>query len=306
MKSVIRKYIGKIFALLLVIFTSCEDGNEVFDQIVADEQRGAVLRTVSTLESEALYDVASSTIIGGGFSVILEEQDQQNGDLLSSVDVFLGFLDNTDSGTDNSRDEISLETIPGSAFSTGEFGLPRVEYSLTAEEMQTALGLTGDQIFGGDQFTIRFELVLTDGRRFSNDDNSGTITGSYFSSPFLYNMNVVCAPSVPTAGTWTVSTTDTYGDGWNGGSLEIVLDGSDEAISIENEDTTGPYPQESIQEFTFEVPAGTLSIQISYVSGAFDEEVLFTITSANGNVVAEEGPEPPAGVELLDFCPDNL
>ena len=57
------------------------------------------------------------------------------------------------------------------------------------------LALTGEQatdLFGGDQYGLRFEIVLTDGRRFSNDDNSGTITGSYFSSPFLYTPTVVC------------------------------------------------------------------------------------------------------------------
>ena len=305
MKSLIRKYIGKTLAFFVVVFTACEEGNEVFDQIVDGEQRGAVLRTVSIEEAEALYDVVNSTITSGGFSIILEEQDQENGALLSSVDVFLGFLDNTEGGADNSKDEIFLETIPGSAFTTGEFGLPRVEYSITAEAMQQALGLTGDQIFGGDQFTIRFELVLTDGRTFSDDDNTGTLTQSYFSSPFLYTTNVVCAPTVPTAGTWSVNTTDTFGDGWNDGSLDIVLDG-DVTISIANvDDGTRPFA-ESVQDFTFEVPAGTETISITYASGAFDSEVLFTVTSANGNTVVEEGPSPPVGVELLDFCPDNL
>jgi len=308
MKKYINKYIISCLAGMALLFVACEDGETVFDEIVSEETRGAVLRTISIDESEVLYDVATSSIIGGGFTVTLEAQDEEDGDLLSSVDVYYAFVDNTDeAGTDNDLDEIFVETIPASAFSIGEFGLPRTTYSVTADQLQTALGIANSQIFGGDQFTVRFEMILTDGRTYSFANNSGTLTGAFYNSPFLYNVNIVCAPSQPTAGTWTVNTTDTFGDGWNGGELVIVLDGdSDNPIIIANiDDGTRPFA-ESVQDFTFEVPDGTETISITYTSGDFDEEVLFTVTSANGNEVIDEGPTPPVDTELLDYCPNNL
>ncbi len=223
MKKYITKYIPKLLAVTTLLFIACEDGEEVFDQIVENEQRGAVLRTVSVEESEILYDVATSTVLGGNFTVILEEQDQEDGALLGSVEVYVAFEDETEGGTDNDQAEVLLETIPSSAFSPGEFGLPRTEYTVSAETLQTTLGLSGDQIFGGDRFTVRFELILTDGRRFSLAQNSGTLTGAFFSSPFQYNVNVVCAPSVPTPGDWIFDLQDSFGDGFNGAHTTFTL-----------------------------------------------------------------------------------
>ena len=296
-----RKFINRLLvtlgAGLLITFTACEEGDKVFDDIRDQEQRGAILRTIEIIEAEALYDVGNQVISGGGFSVVLEEQDQEGGDLLSSVDVYIGFRDNTAGGTDNDRDEVLSGSIPASAFAAGEFGLPRVSYSITAAEMQTALGLSGDQIFGGDQFTIRFELNLTDGRSFSSDDNTGTLTQSFFRSPFLYTTNVVCAPSVPTAGDWTFDLQDSYGDGWNGASLTVTIDGTATEVGLDSG---------SGAQVIVNVPAGSEVISIVYNSGAWDSEVTFQVTSANGNTVLDLGPNPPAGEELLDYCPNNL
>lgn len=287
-----------------VIFGACAEADLPIDDIFADVERGAVLRTVEVIEDEVLFDVATSTLVGGDFTVILEAQDVENGALLSEVEVYFGFRDNTEeAGADNDKDEVLVETIPASAFAQGPFGLPRYQYTTSADAIQTALNLPGSEIFGGDQFTIRFEMVLTDGRRYSFANNSGTLTGAFFNARFLHTANIVCAPSVPTSGTWTVSTTDTFGDGWNGASLDVVIDGG-AVNSIANiDDGVRPFAS-STQEFTFEVPTGAQTISIVFVSGDFDEEVQFTITSANGNVVAE-GDEPNTG-EVLDFCPDNL
>ena len=305
-----KKYFNNRLAIIAtagsaLLFAACSDGEEVFDEIRANEERGAVLRTFQTISSQVLFDSNTNELVAGEeFAVVIQEQDQQNGDLLSSVEVYVGFQDETDGATDNDKAEVLLETLPASAFAKDEFGLPRTEYRVSSFTMRDPLGLADADIFGGDNFTIRFELILTDGRRFTNTNNSGTITGSFFASPFLYDVVVACAPSMPTAGTWTVSTTDTFGDGWNGGSLQVVLDGG-APIEIANvDDGTRPFA-ESVQEFTFEVPAGTATISIKYVSGDFDEEVKWSITSANTNVVSDLD-EPIAGSELLDYCPNNL
>ncbi len=303
-KSLYNSFKIAFVASALVLLASCAEADKPIDGIFSGVERGAVLRTVDILESEILFDVATSTLAGGNFTVILEAQDEEGGALLSEVEVYFGFRDNTDeAGADNDRDEILVETIPASAFAPGPFDLPRYQYTTTADAIQSAISLPGDEIFGGDQFTVRFEMVLTDGRRYSFANNTGTLTGAFFNARFLHTADIVCAPSVPTAGTWTVNTTDTFGDGWNGASLDVSIDGGPVNSIANVDDGTRPFGS-STQEFTFEVPTGAQTISIVFVSGDFDEEILYTITSANGNVVAE-GEEPNTG-EQLDFCPDNL
>jgi hypothetical protein len=308
MKKIIYNHLKTVLAGTALLFAACEEGDLPIDAITGAEQRGAVLRTVEILESEILFNVATSSLAGGNFTVILEAQDEEDGALLSEVEVYFGFRDNTEeAGADNDKDEVLVETIAASAFAAGPFGLPRYQYTTTADAIQTALNLPGSEIFGGDQFTVRFEMVLTDGRRYSFANNTGTLTGAFYNARFLHTADIVCAPSVPTAGTWTVNTTDTYGDSWNGASLDVVIDGGTPII-IANEDVDG-IPNNSADggesvDYTFEVPTGAQTISIVFVSGAFDEEVQFTITSANGNVVAE-GDEPNTG-QVLNFCPNNL
>ncbi len=291
-----NKYIITLLAGVALLFSACSEGDKVIDEIFDNESRGAVLRTVEILSNEVSINSSDGSLQGGGFGVILEEQDQEDGDLLAFVEVYVSFADNNDGGADN-RDEVLVEEIDRSEFTLGEFGYPRTEYSITAEEMLSILGLSSTDIFGGDQFRVRFELVLTDGRRFSLEDNTGTLTGSFFASPFQYNANVVCAPSAPTPGDWEFVLNDSYGDGWNGASLTVTIDGEETTVEL----LDGSTATEIVT-----VPDGAEVISIVYNSGSWDSEVTFEITSANGNVVSSEGPNPPVGVELLDYCPNNL
>ena len=141
----------------------CEDSDTPVDQVVAGTQRGAILRTSNLISNELPIGVD-----GGNFSVELEVQDSENGNLVSTVEVFVGFRDNTDDvGPGTDVDESLFGTVSSSTFTTGEFGLPRFTFTATLDELLCQVGRTADQITGGDQFTIRFELVLTDGRRYS-------------------------------------------------------------------------------------------------------------------------------------------
>jgi len=284
--------------------TSCSDSDMIVDQVTENEERGAILRQLNVIaNSVALNSETGQLEDGEQFAVDLEYQDHEDGSLLSELSVYLHFTDNTADGVDNSKAEKLIETISASSFMGGDRGLPQYSYALAATKMLSEMGLSSSDLgIGGDQFGVRFEVALTDGRTFSVDDNSGTITGSYFNSPFRNGVTVVCAPTMPTAGTWVFNTTDSYGDGWNGASLSVSLDGG-AATDLLNDGSTATDPQ----ILNFEVPAGTSTISIKYNAGAWDSEVGFTITSANGNeVVAVATGTPVAGVELLDYCLGGL
>lgn len=285
-------------ALTTSLFFSCTEADNVIDEVTDGTTRGAVLRTVQVVSNELPIGTD-----GAAFAVDLEIQDVENGDLVETMDVFVSFRDNTiaEGGTDFSKAEVAIGTVPRSAFAQGPI-LPRTSYSLGLAAMQSALGLADSNVDGGDQFVIRFELVLTDGRTFSRVNNTATITGSFFASPFVYTATVVCPPTPPASGTWLFSLTDAYGDGWNGASFSVSLGGA-APIALTN-------VAAGTEEYTVDVPAGTSSISIVFNSGSFDGEIAYTVTSANGNVILSQAAyaasTPPPGVELINYCVKNF
>jgi hypothetical protein len=306
-----------LVAMVGLLFAACEDGDKVFDQIIEAETRGSTLRTIEVAESQIEYDVVTSTLTSGGFSATVEVQDQENGALLQSLDVYLGYNDKTsDRGNSTIGDaEVLVQSFSLADGTIGDVGLPRFTYTTTAAEMQSTLGLTGDDIFGGDAFTIRFEIVRTDGARYSVADNSGTITGSYFNSPFEYEAVMVCGPKPTQAGTWTVDMQDAFGDGWqpttgDGGGPGIIVTLSDGTVFELGLCT--PYEDpgyactagDSEGTATFDVPAGQTAAATIEFTGDFWGEISFQITTPAGNVVADIGTGTAAGLIEIDYCAD--
>ncbi|NNK76275.1 MAG: hypothetical protein HKP42_09470 [Maribacter sp.] len=312
--TIFRKTIFS-FLTLSLLFIACEDGDQVFDQIIADVERGAVLRTVNVVSDELPIGVAD-----GFFAVDLEVQDQGNGTLVDAIEVYTSFRDNTpDNGKGATTDENLAETISKSEFTIGEFGLPRLSYEITLSALLAATGVPESDIDGSDQFRVRFELVLNDGRRYSFADNTGTLTGSFFSSPFLYSATIVCPPKPPTPGVWTINMPDSYGDGWQtstgggGDGIQVTLDdgtvlevglcspyGSGASTFLGSADCT---PNDgSSGSGTITIPAGTLTADW-FFPGDFYGEIDFEIVTPNGNIVGGY-PGTDAGPITIDFCKD--
>ena len=294
MKLHINKITMSILAGAALLFSACSDGDTVFDDIVANENRGGVLRTVEILSDEIPIGQTDSS-----FGVTLEVQTKDNGSRAEFVEVYLGFRDNTveEGGTDLDKDQIRIADIDKDTWTVGEFGYPRFTYEITLPEMLGFLGLSDTDVDGGDQFEVRFELVLSDGSRYSFDDNTGTLTGSFFSSPFLYTPTVVCPPAPPTPGDWTFVMADAYGDGWNGAALLFEIDGEVTEVFVADgfDDTQ-----------TVNVPEGAEVVSLKFRSGDYDAEISFTVTAATGNVVAEQAEpytiNPTPDVELINYC----
>ena len=75
---------------------------------------------------------------------------------------------------------------------------------------------------------------MTDGRIFSADDASGSLQGSYFQSPYLYNAGLLCIPETPFPGDYVIDMHDSYGDGWNGASVSVEIDGVTTHYTLDN------------------------------------------------------------------------
>lgn len=168
---------------------SCDDGGIVSTESLEGEiERGAVLRTKNYISNDFLINDLQSE-----FKVVIEEQDLEDGDLLDEVEVFIRYLGNTSETEQQSTSEILYDTLPASIFQDGQNGLPIYELSINFQEALDALSLDINQMVVKDQFLIRLNLKLTDGRNFTTGTSSSIIIAydTFFSSPFCYTVNVV-------------------------------------------------------------------------------------------------------------------
>jgi hypothetical protein len=299
--------IRQILAILSVglVTYSCSDGDTVFDDIVDNETRGAVLRTVNIISNEIPFDDPN-----GSFALEAEIQTQEDGNNVDFVEVYVSFSDNT-GGTD-SKDEVLHETIDPSEFYIGEFGYPRFTSEVGLGDMKTTLGLSDEQVKGGDQFRIRYELVLDDGRRYSFADNTGTLTGSFFSSPFLYTADLVCDPIGPKPGVYTIEMQDAFGDGWQtttadgGPGLTLTLSTGEVfevLICSDYEDNPNCTGSGSAATATITVPDGVESAEW-FFPGDFWGEISFQIIHPSGATIADVGTGTDAGPVIINYCFD--
>ncbi len=275
------KKIITLFSLLLVT-VSCQEPDTTINDVLDNYVTGAVLRGWNPTGDYNFF--APSTSI---FTVEIEEHDEQNGALMQDVQVYVAL---------NSSTEVLLRTLTSADFAVGPTGLPRHQLTVTLGESIAALGLTSSQYTGGDVINIRLQLNLTDGRSYTAKDAASSLTGSYFKSPYIYNMTIKCIPTGAVAGDYTIDMIDSWGDGWNGASITVTIDGVAQTVGL---------PSGANGSQTVTVPAGATSMSFAYVSGDWDSEVTYTITFNNGGAdqVAISETNPGAGVKVLSVCP---
>jgi hypothetical protein len=188
----------KTFKFIFVVLAamgmaiSCSDDKGFFDKdaIVYAAYLNVVATPKSTFGTVSQSDFRLNTT--SEYQVTLEERDVERGKLFQAVDFYVKLRDNTVPKITTS--EIKLKTVPSSAFAQDpNTDYPRATISITAQEVLTALSLTQGDVNGGDQIELRYELVMKDGRVFTNTNASGIVTGgAFFNSPFFYRIPVVC------------------------------------------------------------------------------------------------------------------
>ncbi len=146
----------------------------------------------------------------------------------------------------------------------------------------------------GDSFSIRWELTTADGRLF--DSWSPSVCTEFPGANCTYAWAIVCAAEIDSPeGDYELTLVDSYGDGWNGATLVVYIDGTPTVYTVSSAQGAGA-------SYTVSVPAGTTSLTFEYTSGDWDSEASFTIKSPSGNTIAAWGPSPPIGAVKLDLC----
>ncbi|WP_299211186.1 hypothetical protein [uncultured Dokdonia sp.] len=178
-----------IFSVLsLILFISCSEDDKAIDTVFQEIERGAILRNIDRVSPN--FD---RTDLQSAFIVVLEEQDLEEGGIFDFVRLYLQFKDRTPTNGDNSQLEIILKDIPSTDFQTGSNGLPVGTIEVVYQEAIDALLLNSETIQAGDQFELRAEIHLTDGRTFSTENGSASILtdACFFKSPYRYVINVI-------------------------------------------------------------------------------------------------------------------
>ena len=255
------------------------------DYMLKEYQVGAALRTITESGSYRFFDPGNSL-----WSATLETHDHESGGLTESVDWYV---------SNGGNNEVLARTVSRSEMYDGPVGLPRMDISMSLVE---AGGLVGGYQ-GGNTIIHRMVLKLTDGRTFSTESVSGSLTQSYFKSPFQYRKTITCFMDAgivaAVAGLYTVNMTDSWGDGWNGASVVMTLDGVDYSTSFNGG---------SSDTKVFEVPVGSTTMGFKFVAGAWDSEVDFNIVfskldgSNSQTALPNVGASPPTGYYALSVC----
>lgn len=308
MKNILRY----VFILALIIsFTSCGNDERIVDEVFDGTTSGAVLRTISSIN-----EIAIGAVDPQFFNLVIEEQDAQEGDLLESVDVFITF---TDASTGTTTTEAMVENIPASEFSTDTpFGLPRTTIMYSFAEMLAITGVDEADTFGGDSFSIRLALNLTDGRVFTNTNTAGVVTGGFFNSPFRYVVNLVCSvPENYLLGDYTVQRTSSGTNPFIG-CCGVAWDPAPQTITIGGSGATRTF-----QYSYFPDPAIGFQFPQAITMNLSCGNLIFTGTAASstlgcdgGATTITQGPtEPPAQyslandtdfeIDIIDFAHDG-
>jgi len=184
-----KKWITAILCLLLV---SCNNDDKTSEFIEAEVESGAFIRTVAFNNSDLVLDDPAST-----FSVLLEVQDEQEGQLVQNIEVYASFADQNNDNGNQGTSEVLVKIIEPDTFTIGPDNLPQTSLELSYAELVAATNVQADLILCQDQFLLRLVLNLNDGRTFSTNNGSSSVVIAFdtlFSSPFCYTLNIV--PSI--------------------------------------------------------------------------------------------------------------
>lgn len=180
MKNIVIK-----LTIIMLTIVGCSSDEKPIDILLNAPNGALLINTEIGSDNFIIADLESR------FSVEVRAHDQEKGDFFDFVRVYISFKSNTLDGAGN-RGEVILQDIPRSEFYTGEFDRPRTLLNYSFQEALDALALTVGDVAPGDQFYIRPDMHLKDGRIIGYENRSPTIFSKYCeNSPFYYQINII-------------------------------------------------------------------------------------------------------------------
>lgn len=163
---------------------SCSEDEKSIEIVTDNREVGAYVRTIETFNAD--FSVGMEDDV---FSIEIETHDEQNGQLLDAIEVFLSYKGFGQAPSS----EILFETYQSDVFEIGIFGKPRTVLSISFEQAAQSLGMQVADVNCKDQFEVRLNYKLLDGRSFTTGQSSSKILAAddFWSSPYCYTINIV-------------------------------------------------------------------------------------------------------------------
>ncbi|MCF7567504.1 hypothetical protein L3X37_03885 [Sabulilitoribacter arenilitoris] len=171
--------------------------------------------------------------------------------------------------------------------------------TITMSDLASALGFDIADVGFADTFSFTGTAVNNNGIVYSSDpltydsdtkvaaggNSSGDLLSEAgYRNAFAFSFAIPCPPNNnPINGDWIIAMTDLFGDGWDGAFVTVEIDGAMTDYTVADGD---------FANHTINVPAGTGVLRISYTSGSWEEEHVYTITNPDGVEFGPFGPEP--------------
>lgn len=220
----------------IFIATSCTDFVEPAIPYNGFET-GTYLKTIKTPAAINFFDLDNSP-----FNILLECHAADKINNVKNVDVYV----NHRRGNTVTK-EVLLGNVDGSTFTTtGDSKWPRSTVNFPMATVLSKLGFSKTNLRGGDFIEYRLVLTTLDGKTFSNNNMSPTLTEQYYTSPFFYRVAVVCPSAL--AGTYDYTTTDIAGSVADGANPAACGTGVSGKVTLTATATAGEY---SISDGTF-------------------------------------------------------
>lgn len=203
-----------------ILITGCEQ-DRTFTEF-EDLEHGAYARRLSITGAYAPA-FNYNDVEGSSLTFVVEFYDDNNG---QNVESYSWTVNHAPTGT-----SATILTLNKSQFGTSVNGLPGAEFTFTFQQALDALGLTINDVNGGESIQFYATLTLNDGRTFTHVNTSDILEGQpAYLALFQHRANLIC-PSL-LAGVFDATT---VGKGsWAGspctetwtGSVEWVHEGN--------------------------------------------------------------------------------
>jgi hypothetical protein len=238
------KNLKKLFTSFIAIITvvSCGDP-ELPVELFPEMQYGAYARKMSQTGEFNYYDITSSKI-----DIHVEYYDEAKGANVAQYDIDVEYVDLVGKGA-GSKARTSLKSITSSEFTVNADGYLSSDISLGFSEALTALGLTAEQVTGGNYFRYWFTITKTDGSVYDYNNTGSQLMGSTaFGALFRLNVNIICPSSLE--GEILVDQTTESWDGsfpgWTGFELDqktmnLVKSGADNVYKVPEDAAWGSW-----------------------------------------------------------------
>ncbi len=289
------KHISRLFILFLsasVIFSACEDE----DVLRAPDFYTPVVLLATNVTNNVWE---TSELPDAAFTFTLDEENFDG-----AADGHKFFVGR--SGTTSTLIDVtllgSLNGGPATPLVTYQASQLPVQVNLSASVVASAFGLSVSDLTPGDVIAVTYEYNI-------DADNSGTIytlgtPGNDYCGGFTnegewctFTISIVCSLADvvqdPFPGDYVINFEDSYGDGWNGATIEATVDGVTTAYTLEGG---------SSGSATVNIPAGTSTLSFAFTSGDWDSEISYQILDPAGNVMASAVPTPAVGGITLAVC----